>query len=254
MRALINAAVIGALSFSIYKIINRNINGSGFIGIDSNSNINRNAGFNGPVSSPFNWGGSFKLPEMPEFKLPPKRYKTVSRPDTTPRPSAPVGVTPYAPPVVNTAPPALSIGPAVSFIRQKEGFSSTVYLDSAGLPTIGYGHLLSAREADSYPAGISTADAERLLMTDIAPARGAVDSGVKVPLTQNQYTALISFVYNVGTGAFRGSTLLRKLNAGDYAGAALEFQRWNKATVGGQKVVIAGLTNRRASEAILFNA
>ena len=75
---------------------------------------------------------------------------------------------------------------------------------------------------------------------------------VKVPLTDNQLSALVSFVYNVGIGAFASSTLLRKLNARDYVGAANELLRWDKGTVNGKKVVLRGLTIRRAKERAVF--
>jgi lysozyme len=71
-------------------------------------------------------------------------------------------------------------------------------------------------------------------------------------LTQNQLDALVSFVFNIGIGAFKGSTLLRKLNAGDYASASIEILRWNKATVEGRRVVLVGLARRRVAERELF--
>jgi lysozyme len=76
----------------------------------------------------------------------------------------------------------------------------------------------------------------------------AVSSLVKVPLNQNQFDALVSFTYNCGSGALKGSTLLRKLNNGDYDGAAAEFPRWTK----GGGVVLPGLVRRRAAEMHLF--
>jgi len=75
---------------------------------------------------------------------------------------------------------------------------------------------------------------------------------VKVALTQNQFDALVSFVYNLGVEAFRTSTLLRKLNNADYRGAAAEFKRWKNATVNGKLTELAGLVRRRKSEEQLF--
>ena len=75
-----------------------------------------------------------------------------------------------------------------------------------------------------------------------------VDNMVTVATTPNQFAALVSLAYNIGSGALRKSTLIKKLNAGNYAGAALEFSRWNRA--GGK--VLLGLTNRRAEEAAMF--
>jgi lysozyme len=74
-----------------------------------------------------------------------------------------------------------------------------------------------------------------------------------VPLTQNQFDALVDFAYNAGAANLRSSTLLRLLNSGDYAGASGQFIRWNKATSNGQLIVLPGLTRRRTAEAQLFN-
>ena len=87
-----------------------------------------------------------------------------------------------------------------------------------------------------------------MLMNDIARFEPELDSLAKVPLSQNQWDALMSFVYNLGSANLGPSTLLKLLNAGDYAGAAEQFLRWNKA--GGQ--VLAGLTKRRAAERAMF--
>ncbi len=78
----------------------------------------------------------------------------------------------------------------------------------------------------------------------------AVNNAVTVPLNQDQFDALVSFTFNLGEGNLKSSTLLKKVNAGDFAGAAQEFQRWNKA--GGK--VLPGLTRRRACEALLFQS
>ena len=126
-----------------------------------------------------------------------------------------------------------------------EGLRLNVYLDSAGLKTIGYGHLL--KPGENYHS-ISEEKAEALLRLDIAEAEKAVNRLVKVDIEQNQYDALVSFVYNVGAGAFANSTLLKKLNYGDYQGAANELDRWNKA--GGR--FVQGLANRREHEKQLF--
>lgn len=133
-------------------------------------------------------------------------------------------------------------------IKQHEGFRSTVYNDIAGYPTIGYGHKLTT--ADKF-AGLKTVteqEAVRLLAADLASAEAAVNSLVNVPITQNQFDALVSFVYNIGAGAFRRSTMLSLLNRGQYDLAALQFGRWNKA--GGK--VSDGLSKRRASEYAMF--
>ena len=130
-------------------------------------------------------------------------------------------------------------------IKQWEGLRLTAYTDSVGVWTIGYGHT----GADVKPGmTITNERADELLRGDLRTAERAVDSSVTVPLSDNQFGALVSFVFNVGSGAFKGSTLLKKLNAGDYDSVPAELARWNKGTIGGKKVVIPGLVNRRAAE------
>jgi lysozyme len=134
-------------------------------------------------------------------------------------------------------------------LKRLEGFSATPYPDEAGYMTIGYGHRIVPGE--SFTA-LSEPQAEELLRADIARAEQAVNQLVQVPLNQAQYDALVSFVFNVGRGAFAESTLLQKLNAYDYQGALSEFPRWNKITRDGVKVASAGLTSRRQAEQELF--
>jgi lysozyme len=136
-------------------------------------------------------------------------------------------------------------------IKAHEGWSSVVYKDQAGLPTIGYGHLLKPGE---HFAEITRQMGETLLSQDVYFAVNAVNSLVTVDLSQGQFDALVSFVYNVGAGAFENSTLLAKLNAGDYRGAFDEFERWNKVTVNGEKILSYGLVKRRRREQELFLA
>lgn len=133
-------------------------------------------------------------------------------------------------------------------IKLHEGFKANVYKDSAGYPTIGYGHKLTAAERLQGLSTVTAEEAARLLASDVAGAESAVNGMVNVPLTQSQFDALVSFVYNIGAGAFRRSTLLALLNQGKYDMAANQFARWNKA--GG--LVSQGLSNRRASEMALF--
>ena len=138
------------------------------------------------------------------------------------------------------------VEPAVNLdlIKEFEGCYLKAYLCPANVWTIGYGHTKTAKKG----MVITHEEAERLLEQDVAWVKAAVTGAVKVPLTANQISALYSFVFNVGAGAFRSSTLLRKLNAGDYVGAQKQFRRWNKAN--GR--VLRGLTRRRAAEAWLF--
>jgi lysozyme len=135
----------------------------------------------------------------------------------------------------------------LAIIREFEGLRLKAYPDpaSGGDPwTIGYGHTLDVEPGDTC----TLEEAEQWLLDDCADAEVAILRHVKVPLSQGQLDALISFVFNLGAGNFAKSTLLRKLNAGDYVGAWQEFGRWNNAA----GKVMPGLTRRRAAEAKLF--
>lgn len=137
----------------------------------------------------------------------------------------------------------------IALIKLFEGCKLTAYQDSVGVWTIGYGW---TQPVDGKPirAGmtIKQETAERLLKTGFVSYESDVSRLVKVGLTQEQFDALVSFTYNLGARSLSTSTLLRKLNVGDYAGAADEFLRWNKA--GGK--VLNGLTRRREAERALF--
>lgn len=137
---------------------------------------------------------------------------------------------------------------AIDFIKQVEGSELTVYLDSAKLPTVGTGHLVRPEDGLKVGDTITQERADALLAADLKTAADAVARLVRVTLNENQEAALISFVFNVGVGAFTKSTLLRKLNSGDYPGAADQFGQWVSA--GGR--VVRGLINRRAAERKLF--
>ena len=136
-----------------------------------------------------------------------------------------------------------------------EGFRSDLYNDAAGHCTIGYGHLVhhgrcSGREPAEFRRGITREEALEILVKDADVAADAVNRLVKVPLEQNQFDALVSFVFNVGGGAFADSTLLRELNAGRYERVPSELARWVKA--GG--TTLQGLVNRRKAEGALFSS
>lgn len=133
-------------------------------------------------------------------------------------------------------------------IKQFEGLRLTAYRDSAGILTIGYGHTSDALYRVEPGATITEAKATELLRHDLREAEAAVERLVTVSLTDNQFAALVSFVFNVGAGAFAKSTLLKKLNAGDYAAVPAELAKWTKA--GGRH--LKGLANRRAAEAGLW--
>ncbi|MGK7923566.1 MAG: glycoside hydrolase family protein [Trichodesmium sp.] len=141
----------------------------------------------------------------------------------------------------------------LELIKKWEGLLLNAYLDPVGIPTIGYG-------TTRYPNGekvrlgerISERDAEAYLRYECSKIAREISQVIKVPLNQNQFDALVSFAYNVGTGAFQGSTLLRKLNQGDYQGAANEFSRWVNGVVNGVFQPLPGLVSRRADEKALF--
>jgi lysozyme len=153
-----------------------------------------------------------------------------------------------------------------SFEGIRDGDPSTVnldpYADPVGIYTIEWGHAIvwgngflrtstpnaKAIAKQLYPNGLTMEQAETLLRNDLHATSLPVEGLVKVSVTDNQFAALVSFAFNVGVNNLRNSTLLRKLNQGDYEGAALEFAKWNKA--GGK--VLPGLTRRRAAEAMLF--
>lgn len=141
----------------------------------------------------------------------------------------------------------------VRLVSSYEGFYPEPYNDPAGYSTIGFGHLIALRhvtEADRKKWGrITRARGYELLRDDLRGADAAVRRLVKVGLSENQLSALTSFVFNVGEGAFADSTLLRLLNSGvPSARVAKEFDRWVYA--GGQK--LPGLVRRRKEEAALF--
>ena len=133
----------------------------------------------------------------------------------------------------------------VRLVQEFEGCRLDAYRCPAGIPTIGYG----ATGPDIRMGMVWTQEqADERLAEDLARFAAGVERLVQVDLTDNQFAAIVSFAFNVGLGALRDSTLLRKLNAGDYLGAAGQLPRWNKG--GGR--VLAGLTRRRAAERELF--
>ncbi|MEI6707441.1 MAG: lysozyme [Methylococcales bacterium] len=145
-------------------------------------------------------------------------------------------------------------------LEQWEGVRLIVYKDSANLPTIAVGHLLTSSERSSgkiningeiveYTNGLTTEQADALLAQDLKPAETTVSNGVKVKLNQNQFDALVSFTFNVGGGAFNGSTLLKVLNQGEYDQVPSQLISCDKSA--GQ--VVPGLQNRRNYEIKLWN-
>lgn len=131
-----------------------------------------------------------------------------------------------------------------TLIKRFEGLRCKAYQCSAGVWTIGYGHTYGVKRGDT----ITEKEADELLEQDLQYTKSIVESYVTVPLTQGMFNALCSFVFNVGAGAFKSSTLLRLLNAEQYDKAAREFDRW--IYVNGK--VSNGLKNRRTMERIVF--
>jgi lysozyme len=138
-------------------------------------------------------------------------------------------------------------GRGLEVLKRFEGLKLKAYFCPAGVLTIGYGstgpHVKMGME-------ITPAEAEKLLLDDVARFERAVNRLVKVPLTQGQFDALVCFSYNIGIGAFEKSTLLSVLNMGRYGEVISQFKRWNK--VKGQ--VVNGLVNRRAAEIGLWES
>lgn len=149
----------------------------------------------------------------------------------------------------------------IRFIKAREGNQAKMYKDSAGLPTIGVGHLLTQSELTSgkitiagktvlWRNGLTDKQITALLDQDLDKHELAVSLNVKVKLTQNQFDALVSFSFNVGTGAFLGSNLLKQLNAGHYEQVPIQLKRWVYS--GGE--IVAGLATRRELEGKLWQA
>jgi lysozyme len=136
----------------------------------------------------------------------------------------------------------------LELIKRFEGFSSTVYLCPAGVPTIGYGHAVKPRETFEQPMSEDTA--MLLLQKDLYQFQLSVQRLITAPLNDNQYSAILSFTYNLGGGALQRSTLRQKLNRGEYETAADEFGKWVFAN--GRK--LKGLIYRRSAEEKLFIA
>ena|ERR1700744_1602830 len=132
----------------------------------------------------------------------------------------------------------------IDFIEKAEGVRTSAYQDSSGTWTIGVGHTKDVKEGQSATAE----QIDRWLREDLKAAETAISSYVKVPLTQNQFDALCSLVFNIGPGNFKSSTVLRMLNLGGYAQAAEAFLMWDRAA--GR--VVDGLSNRRLAEKLMF--
>ena len=133
----------------------------------------------------------------------------------------------------------------LALIKQFEGLRTEAYICPAGVLSIGYGHTKGVQKGDVC----TEAEAEVFLLEDLEDASIAVTELVTVPLNENQFSALVSFVFNVGRTNFKESTLLTLLNVGRYGSAARQFGRW----VFANKKRLAGLAARRKAEEDLFN-
>lgn len=135
-----------------------------------------------------------------------------------------------------------------------EGEILRVYNDPVGLPTFGVGHLVTAAEKKDYPVGkkITRATSRAFLRRDVERFEDCINSSVKVPITQNQFDALLSLAFNIGETNFKRSSVLRNLNKRQFDKAADAFTAWNKAKKNGKLTVLPGLTRRRNAERSVF--
>ncbi|NEQ44817.1 MAG: lysozyme [Leptolyngbya sp. SIOISBB] len=176
------------------------------------------------------------------------------------RPDAPTAITfsmgtgaPEPEPIPDPPAPPPTTGQinedGIIIVKSFEGLELQAYQDSVGIWTIGYGHTSMAGPPQVVPGMVITeAEADEILRRDLDLFEAGVTRGLTIATNSDQYSAMVSFAFNVGLGAYRDSTLLRKHNAGDFAGAADEFLRWVNA--GGQ--FLPGLLRRRRAERALY--
>jgi GH24 family phage-related lysozyme (muramidase) len=142
---------------------------------------------------------------------------------------------------------------AVEFVAEREDFRPTPYRDSEGNWTVGYGRLLAPPSAPKPKVTTTKDQAEAWLRDSLGDCAADLFAMVTVPLSDDQLSALLSWAYNVGCGAVKGSTLLRLLNKGQYVQAADQYTKWVYETgPDGKKRVSSGLLNRRLAEKALF--
>lgn len=136
------------------------------------------------------------------------------------------------------------------FIAGFEGASNKVYIDPVGHKAVCVGHDSTGPDGTPLRLGQTYSDdvCSYLLGRDIAEAQKALETRVKVPLSDGEQLAYTDFIFNMGSGAFARSSILRVLNKGDHVGACKRIPRYNKGTVKGKLVVLAGLVKRRAAE------
>jgi lysozyme len=137
----------------------------------------------------------------------------------------------------------------LALLQNSEGYRPKPYLDPAGIPTVCWGHTGSDIV---WNKTYTKAECEIIRDRDIVTHLTGIKRCIKVPLTQNQQDAVLDLSFNIGVSRTCSSTLVAKLNRGDYVGAANEFPKWNKAKVNGKYVVLPGLDRRRKAERDLF--
>ncbi|AFZ36015.1 glycoside hydrolase family 24 [Stanieria cyanosphaera PCC 7437] len=140
----------------------------------------------------------------------------------------------------------------IALVKEFEGFRSQAYWDTDGTPVIGYGLSKIGGKSVNIGDRIEQNEADHALEKQLQAIQTQIEQAVTVKLNAHQLGALTSIAFNVGVEGIKNSTLLRKVNAQDYLGAANEFLRWNKANVGGRLVTLAGLSRRRQAERELF--
>ncbi len=145
-----------------------------------------------------------------------------------------------------------SLAKTITLVKELEGFRSSAYVDTDGTVVIGYGMPIINGRKVRLGDLISEVQAETALREKLQEIQQQILAASTVELNSNQLVALTSFTFNVGVESVFKSTLFRKLNAGDFLGAANEFPYWNKAHMGGRLVPLAGLTKRRLTEKTLF--
>jgi GH24 family phage-related lysozyme (muramidase) len=143
-----------------------------------------------------------------------------------------------------------AIPEVLDLIRKFEGFSEKMYLCPAGYLTIGYGHVILASEKERFVAGINEQKAIDVLKQDVMAAEQAVLRLISVPLTDGQFGALVSFTYNLGSGALQRSTLRQKVNRKEDSEVPAEFMKW----IWAKNRKLEGLIRRRSAEALLYQS
>ena len=138
----------------------------------------------------------------------------------------------------------------LNLIKEFEGYRSEAYQDVVGIWTIGYGHIRGVRPGMT----ITEEQAAQFLRQDLAHAEASVDHMTSpAPTTNNQFAAMVSLCFNIGSGNFKTSSVLRLHRERDYTSAADAFLRWDKAHVNGQLEEVAGLLRRRQAEKALYS-